>query len=86
MPLILRSGGEALDLASKQESTMVSSSADGAEEINTPKEKAAEKTPPMEYPAGLEAFFILLALILTIILWSLDQVSASPSSTATPIR
>lgn len=58
-------------LGSKQTSIMAS------EEAAVSDEKAPEEAPKpaVEYPKGLEVFFIMLALILSITLCSLDQVS-----------
>lgn len=50
------------------------------EDANPDEEKAViEAEKPLEYPKGLEMFFIMLALVLSITLCSLDQViSAIP--------
>jgi MFS transporter, DHA2 family, glioxin efflux transporter len=42
-------------------------------------EKAVDEpqSPPVEYPKGIEMFFIMLALVLSITLCSLDQVSST---------
>ena len=57
-------------------STMGSSSVDGVDN-GTAEEKAADERPKpdMEYPKGLEALSIMVALVLSITLVSLDQVS-----------
>jgi len=42
-----------------------------------------ELQPPVEYPHGIEMFFIMLALVLSIVLCSIDQVSF-PTPTLPP--
>jgi hypothetical protein len=56
---------------------MTSSSVNGVSDDSTTEEKAADETPkPVgEYPKGIEALFIMAALVLSITLCSLDQVS-----------
>ena len=63
-------------------STMVSSSVNGVEDGPATEEKAADEPPKpvMEYPKGIEAFFIMAALVLSITLCSLDQVSFTAPS------
>ncbi len=58
-------------LGSKQTSIMAS------EEAAVSEEKAPEEAPKpvVEYPKGLEVLFIMLALVLSITLCSIDQVS-----------
>jgi hypothetical protein len=57
-------------------STMASSSVNGADDGPATEEKAADEPPKpvMEYPQGIEALFIMAALVLSITLCSLDQV------------
>ncbi|CVK97620.1 related to major facilitator (MFS1) transporter [Fusarium mangiferae] len=55
------------------------------EHTNRDDEKAAtEAEKPVEYPRGLEMFFIMLALVLSITLCSLDQASSTIVATAVP--
>lgn len=69
---------------SNESSIMASSTANGVEKQETPEddvsateEKAVEEPQkPVEYPKGIEMFFIMLALVLSITLCSLDQVSS----------
>lgn len=57
-----------------------SSSINGADDGPATEEKAVvEPKPVMEYPKGIEALFIMVALVLSITLCSLDQVSSTPS-------
>lgn len=73
---------------SNELSTVASSTANGVEKSETPeddgsatKEKAVEEpAKPVEYPKGLEMFFIMLALVLSITLCALDQVSSAAAS------
>jgi hypothetical protein len=60
-------------------STMASSSVKGIDDDPAPEEKAVDEPPKpaMEYPKGMEALFIMTALILSITLCSLDQVSSA---------
>lgn len=54
-------------------------------DANRDEEKAAVETEkPVEYPKGLEMFFIMLALVLSITLCSLDQVSSNTPDHACP--
>lgn len=61
--------------------SMVSSTLNGAEKPETPEdegtttEKKGPDPSPVEYPKGVELFCIMLALVLSITLCSLDQVS-----------
>jgi MFS transporter, DHA2 family, glioxin efflux transporter len=49
-------------------------------DTNNDQEKGMnEAEKPVEYPKGLEMFFIMLALVLSITLCSLDQVSSTVS-------
>jgi hypothetical protein len=63
-------------------STMTSSSVKGVDDDPAPEEKAVDEPPKpaMEYPKGIEAFFIMTALVLSITLCSLDQVSSTTLS------
>jgi hypothetical protein len=63
-------------------STMASSSLNGLDDGPATEEKAANEPPKpaMEYPKGIEAFFIMTALVLSITLCSLDQVSSTAPS------
>ncbi|KAJ5884080.1 uncharacterized protein N7473_010966 [Penicillium subrubescens] len=56
-------------------STMTSSSVKGVDDDPAPEEKAVDEPPKpaMAYPKGIEAFFIMTALVLSITLCSLDQ-------------
>lgn len=55
------------------------------EDANRDEEKAAiEAEKPLEYPKGLEMFFIMLALVLSITLCSLDQVSSTAPDHPSP--
>lgn len=55
------------------------------EDANRDDEKAAtEAEKPVEYPKGLEMFFIMLALVLSITLCSLDQVSSTAPDHPSP--
>ncbi len=60
-------------------STMVSSSVNGVEDGPATEEKAADE-PPKPVPKGIEALFIMAALVLSITLCSLDQVSFTAPS------
>ncbi|KGO58338.1 Major facilitator superfamily domain, general substrate transporter [Penicillium expansum] len=55
--------------------TMASSSVSGVDDGPATEEKAVDEAPKpvMEYPKGMEAFFIMVALVLSITLSSLDQ-------------
>ena len=74
---------------SNESSVLASSTADSVEEPEileddgaSTEEKGVDKPqPPVEYPKGIEMFFIMLALVVSIILCSLDQVSSPPSKT-----
>lgn len=69
-------------ISSKEPSVMESSTTNGEEKPQNPEddgpaveEKGVDDAPkPVEYPKGIEMFFIMLALVLTITLCSLDQV------------
>jgi hypothetical protein len=69
-------------------STVASSTASGVEKPETPEddgsateEKAVEgPAKPLEYPKGLQMFFIMLAFVLTITLCALDQVTSTAAS------
>jgi hypothetical protein len=69
-------------------STIASSTANGSGKLETPEddssatgEKAAEEpAKAVEYPKGLQMFFIMLALLLSITLCALDQVSSAATS------
>jgi hypothetical protein len=69
-------------------STIASSTANGSGKLETPEddssatgEKATEEpAKAVEYPKGLQMFFIMLALLLSITLCALDQVSSAPTS------
>jgi hypothetical protein len=80
----VESDREKQSVGSNEPSTMASSTANGVEkpefpENNSPatEEKAVDEPQPLpvEYPKGIEMFFIMLALVLVITLLSLDQVS-----------
>ncbi|KAJ2977175.1 hypothetical protein NQ176_g4522 [Zarea fungicola] len=60
---------------SNKSSTVTSSIANGVDDTLATEEKTVEEPPKpaMEYPKGLEAFFIMVALVLSITLCSLDQ-------------
>jgi hypothetical protein len=66
-------------------STVASSTADGVEKPEFPEQRGPvaegksvnETQQSVAYPKGLEMFFIMLALVLSITLCSLDQVSLS---------
>lgn len=67
---------------SNEPSTVASSTVDGVEnaefpENNNPANKGKAVDEPVEYPKGVEVFFIMLALVLSITLCSLDQVSST---------
>jgi len=70
---------------SRAPSIVTSSTANGTdapeireEGANKDQEKGvSEVEKPIEYPKGLEMFFIMLALVLSITLCSLDQVSSA---------
>lgn len=63
-------------------STMAPSSVNGVVDGPSPEEKAVDEplTPVAEYPKGMEALFIMVALVLSITLCSLDQVSSATPS------
>jgi MFS transporter, DHA2 family, glioxin efflux transporter len=63
-------------------STMASSSVNDVDDGPATEEKAADEPPKpvMEYPKGIEALFIMAALVLSITLCSLDQVSSTDPS------
>lgn len=73
---------------SNEPSIVASSTANGVEKPEIPeddgpatKEKGVnESQKPVEYPKGVEMFFIMLALVLSITLCSLDQVSSTAPS------
>jgi hypothetical protein len=73
---------------SNEPSIVASSTANGVEKPEIPeadgpatKEKGVdEPQKPVEYPKGVEMFFIMLALVLSITLCSLDQVSSTAPS------
>ena len=73
---------------SNEPSTVASSTANSVEKPETleddgptTKEKGVdEPQKPIEYPKGVEMFFIMLALVLSITLCSLDQVSPTAPS------
>lgn len=67
---------------SNKSSTVTSSIANGVDDTLATEEKTVEEPPKpaMEYPKGLEAFFIMVALVLSITLCSLDQVSSTTAS------
>jgi hypothetical protein len=60
-------------------STMVFPSVNGVDDGPATEEKAVDEQPKpvMEYPKGIEALFIMVALVLSITLCSLDQVSST---------
>ncbi|KAJ6142885.1 hypothetical protein N7471_002338 [Penicillium samsonianum] len=60
---------------SNRPSTMASSSVNGLDDGPATEEKAVDEPPKpvMEYPKGIEALFIMVALVLSITLCSLDQ-------------
>jgi hypothetical protein len=66
-------------LESKEPSLAASSSAEGVEEPEIT-ESDGPATEVVEYPKGFEMFFIMLALVLSITLCSLDQVSSTAPS------
>jgi hypothetical protein len=79
----VESDREKQSVGSNEPSTMASSTANGVEKPEFPEddspaveEKAVDEPqpPPVEYPRGIEMFFIMLALVLVITLISLDQV------------
>lgn len=61
---------------SNKPSTIVSSSVNGVDDGPTTEEKSVNEPPKpvIEYPKGIEALFIMVALVLSITLCSLDQV------------
>lgn len=69
-------------------STIASSTVNGSGKLEAPEddssatgEKAAEEpAKAVEYPKGLQMFFIMLALLLSITLCALDQVSSAATS------
>jgi hypothetical protein len=73
---------------SNEPSIVASSTVNGGEKPGIPeddgpatKEKGVnEPQKPVAYPKGVEAFFIMLALVLSISLMSLDQVSSTAPS------
>ncbi|KAG9497983.1 hypothetical protein J7337_010859 [Fusarium musae] len=79
---------------SRPPSIVTSSTANGIEtpeirdeDAKRDEEKAVmEAEKPIEYPQGLEMFFIMLALVLSITLCSLDQHPFSPPSTLKPVK
>jgi hypothetical protein len=76
------------DVESNEPSVVASSIANGVEKLHIPEgdgpstaEKGVEEPQnAVEYPKGLEMFFIMLALVLSITLCSLDQVSPTAPS------
>jgi hypothetical protein len=80
----VESDREKQSVGSNEPSTMASSTVNGVEKPEFPEndspateEKAVDEPQPLpvEYPKGIEMFFIMLALVLVITLLSLDQVS-----------
>lgn len=67
---------------SNKSSTMTSSIANDVDDAPAIEEKTVVEPPKpaVEYPKGLEAFFIMVALVLSITLCSLDQVSSTNGS------
>lgn len=72
---------------SNEPSIAASSTANGVEKPEISEDGSATKAKgvdelqkPVEYPKGLEMFFIMLALVLSITLCSLDQVSSTTPS------
>lgn len=67
---------------SDQPSTLASSTVDGVDDGPATEEKAVDEPPKpvVEYPKGVEALFIMVALVLSITLCSLDQVSFTAPS------
>lgn len=67
---------------SNRPSTMASSSVNGVDDGPATEEKTVDEPPKpvMEYPKGIEALFIMVALVLSITLCSLDQVSSTAPS------
>lgn len=66
----------------KTPSTIAFSSMNGIDDGAATEEKAVDEPPKpvMEYPQGIEALFIMAALVLSITLCSLDQVNSTASS------
>ena len=69
-------------LESNSPSNMASSSMNGVDDGPATDEKVVDEPPKpvMEYPKGIEALFIMTALVLSISLCSLDQVSPTVPS------
>ncbi|KAF4340299.1 HC-toxin efflux carrier TOXA [Fusarium beomiforme] len=75
------SSDEKQTMKSREPSIVTSTTANGAETpgapdadaTGTPEKGVAEADKPIEYPKGLDMFFIMLALVLSITLCSLDQ-------------
>jgi hypothetical protein len=67
---------------SNTSSTRASSSVNGVDDGPVTEEKAVGEPPAsvMEYPKGIEVLFIMTALVLSITLCSLDQVSSTAPS------
>jgi hypothetical protein len=67
---------------SSTSSTMASSSVNSVDDGPATEEKAVGEPPEpvMEYPKGIEVLFIMAALVLSITLCSLDQVSSTAPS------
>ena len=73
---------------SNEPSIVASSTANGVEKrdileddgLATKEKGVDEAQKPVEYPKGVEMFFIMLALVLSITLCSLDQVSSTAPS------
>ena len=67
---------------SNEPSIVASSTVNGVDDGPATEEKAVDEPPKpvMEYPKGIEALFIMVALVLSITLISLDQVSSTAPS------
>lgn len=85
MPYQVEPEKEKQAVESNGPSTVASSTANGVDKLETPGddssatgEKAVEKPAKVvEYPKGLQMFFIMLALVLSITLCALDQVRSA---------
>lgn len=74
-------GKETQTVESNKPPTMASTSVDDVDGGPAIEEKTVDEPPKpvMEYPKGIEALFIMVALVLSITLCSLDQVSSTSS-------